>query len=183
MSDPAQRGDDHERFMRRAIELSREQMRAGAGGPFAAVIVLDGEVVGEGWNTVTSTNDPTAHAEVGAIRDACRRLGTFSLEGAVMYASCEPCPMCLAAIFWARVSKLYYANSTDDAARIGFDDREIYHQVALPGAFRDIPTERVLADDLAVEHDHRRERSARSRVHVLAAELDRAPHEGCVAGA
>ena len=135
----------HEQFMRRAIELSRQEMQAGAGGPFAAVIVLDGKIVGEGWNKVTSTNDPTAHAEVSAIRDACTRLGTFSLEGAVMYASCEPCPMCLAAIFWARISKLYYANCTDDAASIGFDDREIYHQITLPGDHRDIPTERILA--------------------------------------
>lgn len=134
----------HASFMRRAIELSRQEMRAGAGGPFAAVIVLDGEIVGEGWNTVTSTNDPTAHAEVSAIRDACERLGTFSLEGAVMYASCEPCPMCLAAIFWARISKLYFANSTDDAARIGFDDRAIYHQVTLDNYERDIPTEQIL---------------------------------------
>ncbi len=137
----------HATFMRRAIELSRKEMRAGAGGPFAAVIVLDGEIVGEGWNKVTSTNDPTAHAEVSAIRDACERLGTFSLDGAVMYASCEPCPMCLAAIFWARISKLYYANSTDDAAAIGFDDREIYHQIVLDDAQRDIPMERLLESE------------------------------------
>ena len=138
---------DDAAYMRRAIELSRDEMRAGAGGPFAAVIVLDGRIVGEGWNKVTSTNDPTAHAEVSAIRDACEHLGTFSLEGAVMYASCEPCPMCLAAIFWARVSKLYYANSTDDAARIGFDDREIYHQIVLDDTQRDIPMERILASE------------------------------------
>ena len=137
----------HRQFMRRAIELSRQEMRAGSGGPFAAVIVLYGRIVGEGWNRVTSTNDPTAHAEVTAIRDACERLGTFSLEGAVMYASCEPCPMCLAAIFWARISRLFYANSTDDAARIGFDDREIYHQVSLPGDDRRIPAERILEDE------------------------------------
>ena len=137
----------HRQFMRRAIELSGQEMRAGSGGPFAAVIVLDGRIVGEGWNRVTSTNDPTAHAEVTAIRDACERLGTFSLEGAVMYASCEPCPMCLAAIFWARISRLFYANSTDDAARIGFDDREIYHQVSLPGDDRRIPAERILEDE------------------------------------
>ena len=134
----------HESFMRRAIELSRQEMQAGAGGPFAAVIVLDGHVVGEGWNKVTSTNDPTAHAEVSAIRDACQRLGTFSLQGAVMYASCEPCPMCLAAIYWARISKLYFANCTEDAAKIGFDDREIYHQVSMSYDHRDIPSERIL---------------------------------------
>lgn len=144
---PAAADSTHEGYMRRAIELSRQQMCAGAGGPFAAVIVMDGRIVGEGWNRVTSTNDPTAHAEITAIRDACSRLGTFWLEGAVMYASCEPCPMCLAAIYWARISKLYFANSTEDAAGIGFDDREIYHQVRLPDDRREIPTERLLANE------------------------------------
>lgn len=135
----------HERFMSRAIELSRDKMREGAGGPFAAVIVLDGEVVGEGWNQVTSGNDPTAHAEVVAIRDACRALGTYSLEGASIYASCEPCPMCLAAIYWARISHVYYANSTADAARIGFDDGVLYEEIALPWEKRSLPAQRLLA--------------------------------------
>jgi len=142
--DSAPDDGSHEPFMRRAIELSREEMNAGSGGPFAAVIVFDGRIVGEGWNKVTSTNDPTAHAEISAIRDACERLGTFSLEGATMYASCEPCPMCLAAIYWARIAKLYFANTTQDAAEIGFDDLEIYHQVSLAYDDRDIPTERLL---------------------------------------
>jgi len=109
--------------------------------------VLDGEVVGEGWNCVTSSNDPTAHAEISAIRDACARLGRFSLEGAVMYATCEPCPMCLAAIYWARISKIYFANTTEEAARIGFDDREIYHQISLTYDHRDIPAERLLGEE------------------------------------
>jgi len=137
----------HETFMRRAIELSRQEMNVGSGGPFAAVIVLDGRIVGEGWNRVTSSNDPTAHAEISAIRDACERLGTFSLAGATIYASSEPCPMCLAAIYWARIDNLYFANTTQDAAEIGFDDLEIYHQVGMEHDSRDISTERILGPE------------------------------------
>lgn len=138
---------DHTYFMRRAIELSREQMNAGSGGPFAAVVVFEGEIVGEGWNMVTSTNDPTAHAEVSAIREACRRLGRFSLQGAALYTSCEPCPMCLAAIYWARITKVYFANTTADAAAIGFDDGDIYQQIILDYDHRKIPSERLLGDE------------------------------------
>jgi tRNA(Arg) A34 adenosine deaminase TadA len=127
-------------FMRHAIRLSTERMRAGFGGPFGAVIVKDGEVIAEGWNTVTSENDPTAHAEVTAIRRACEKLNTFSLAGCEIYTSCEPCPMCLAAIYWARIDRIYFANSRQDAAAIGFDDEHIYGEVAKPIEDRAIPT-------------------------------------------
>jgi tRNA(Arg) A34 adenosine deaminase TadA len=133
--------------MRRAIELSRERMRAGEGGPFGAVVVLDGEIIGEGWNEVTSTNDPTAHAEIVAIRSACERIGDFSLEGAVIYSSCEPCPMCLAAIYWARIDKLFYANIAEDAADVGFDDAYLYDELALEMVERELEAERILAEE------------------------------------
>src|SRR5262245_9316936 len=109
-------------FLIEAIALSRERMLAGAGGPFGALIVRDGEIFARGWNRVTTTNDPTAHAEVVAIRAACERLGTFRLDGCVIYASCEPCPMCLAAAYWSRVARLVFAASREDAAQAGFDD-------------------------------------------------------------
>ena len=134
-------------FMRRAIDLSAEKMRALKGGPFGAVIVKDGRIIAEGYNQVTSLNDPTAHAEVVAIREACRDLQTFSLAGCEIYASCEPCPMCLSAIYWARLDRLYYANTRRDAARIGFDDDHIYGEVARPLDQRTIPTTRLLAED------------------------------------
>ncbi len=138
---------EHEDFMRRAIELSREKMNAGEGGPFAAIIVRDGEVIGEGWNRVTSINDPTAHAEITAIREACARVGDFSLAGSVIYTSCEPCPMCLAAIYWARISKLYYANTSDDAAAIEFDDAFLYREIVTDQAHRSLPAARLLGDE------------------------------------
>ncbi|MFN8354724.1 MAG: nucleoside deaminase [Spirosomataceae bacterium] len=119
-------------FMQQAIALSHQGMDEGKGGPFGAVIVKDGVVVGKGHNSVTSTNDPTAHAEVVAIRDACQRLGTFHLTGCELYTSCEPCPMCLGAIYWARPDRVYYANTREDAAAIGFDDAFIYDEVPLP---------------------------------------------------
>ena len=127
-------------FMRHAIRLSAERMRAGFGGPFGAVIVKDGDIVAEGWNMVTSKNDPTAHAEVTAIRRACEKLDTFSLAGCEIFTSCEPCPMCLAAIYWARLDRIYFANSREDAAAIGFDDEHIYGEVAKPIEDRVIPT-------------------------------------------
>ena len=120
------------KFMREAIRLSIQMMRRNHGGPFGAVVVRDGKIVGRGCNEVTSVNDPTAHAEIVAIRAACRRLKTFQLDGCDLYTSCEPCPMCLSAIYWARLSCVYYANTRHDAARIGFDDDFIYHEVALP---------------------------------------------------
>jgi guanine deaminase len=130
---------DDPRFMRRAIELARMGMAAGAGGPFGAVVVRDGEIVGEGHNRVVATNDPTAHGEVVAIRDACGRLGTFNLAGCEIHTTGEPCPMCLGAIHWARIGRIYYGFSISDAATIGFDDREFYRQFSLPLDERDVP--------------------------------------------
>jgi tRNA(Arg) A34 adenosine deaminase TadA len=118
--------------MRTAIGLSRQMMRRGAGGPFGAVVVRNSKIVGRGWNRVTSANDPTAHAEIVAIRAACKRLKTFQLEDCELYTSCEPCPMCLSAIYWARIRKVFFANTRQDAARIAFDDDLIYREVALP---------------------------------------------------
>jgi len=137
----------HEDFMRRAIALSREHMEAGHGGPFGAVVVKDGKVIGEGWNQVTSANDPTAHAEVMAIREACRNLGTFDLSGAAIYASSEPCPMCLGAIYWARLECVYFANSRTDVAAISFDDARLYDEISAPPEKRSLPMIRLLAEE------------------------------------
>ena len=131
--------------MRRAIALSRSGMEGGAGGPFGAVVVLDGKVVAEGWNQVTSANDPTAHAEVVAIRRACAALRRFELSGAVLYTSCEPCPMCLSAAYWARLDAVFYANAREDAAAIGFDDAFLYAEVPKPVEQRSLPMRRLLA--------------------------------------
>ena len=125
-------------FINRAIELSQENLETNEGGPFGAVIVRDNEIIGEGRNLVTSTNDPTAHAEIVAIRNACKNIGSFSLENCEIYTSCEPCPMCLAAIYWARISNIYYANTKYDAAEIGFDDSYIYDQIAIDPEQRDL---------------------------------------------
>lgn len=130
---------DDARFLARAVALSREHMEAGAGGPFGAVIVRDGTILAEGWNEVTSTSDPTAHAEVVAIRRACREVGDFSLKGATLYTSCEPCPMCLAAAYWARVERIVYANTRDAAASIGFDDAFLYDEIPKEPAARTLP--------------------------------------------
>lgn len=129
----------HRALLQRAVELSREGMQRGAGGPFGAVIARGTEIVGEGFNRVTSGNDPSAHAEIEAIRNACRHLGTFELRGCRIYASCEPCPMCLGAIYWARLDELIYANTSEDAAAIDFDDAEIYRQIALPLSEQKLP--------------------------------------------
>ncbi|HMV14627.1 MAG TPA: nucleoside deaminase [Chitinophagales bacterium] len=126
-------------FMKRAIELSKMALQTGKGGPFGCVIVKDGKIVGEGHNQVTSTNDPTAHAEVVAIRNACKNLNSFQLEGCEVYTSCEPCPMCLGAIYWARPSKVYFANTREDAKQIGFDDSFIYDEIPLSISQRKIP--------------------------------------------
>ena len=128
-----------EDFMRQAIHLADEGMRGGRGGPFGCVIVRRGEIVARGQNRVTSTNDPTAHAEVTAIREACTALGKFSLDDCELYTSCEPCPMCLAAIYWARIPQVFYGNTRADAAAIGFDDDFIYQQIPLP------PDQRAIA--------------------------------------
>ena len=133
--------EDH---MRRAIALSLEMMRSGKGGPFGAVVARDGKIVAEGFNQVTTTNDPTAHAEVVAIRLACQALGTFDLTGCEIYTSCEPCPMCLSAIYRARLDKIYFANDRHDAAKIGFRDDFLYHEIPLPLDQRAIPTTPLL---------------------------------------
>jgi len=133
--------------MRTAIELARAKMRANCGGPFGAVVVRDGKIVSRGWNRVTSTNDPTAHAEVTAIRAACRKLRTFHLEDCEIYTTCEPCPMCLAAIYWARLNRVYYASTRRDAARIQFDDDWLYRQVSLPIPRRQIPMRQLLRSE------------------------------------
>ena len=130
---------EEEEFMREAIALSRKGMENNEGGPFGCIVVKDGKIVGRGNNKVSSTNDPTAHAEVTAIRDACRNLGSFQLTGCDIYTSCEPCPMCLGAIYWARPSRVFFANTRHDAAAIGFDDSMIYEEMALDMALRKIP--------------------------------------------
>ena len=137
----------NEAFMREAIALSIEKMNAGEGGPFGAVIVKDGEIVGRGWNRVTSANDPTAHAEVSAIRDACQALGTFDLSGCEIYSSCEPCPMCLSAIYWARLDRLTFAATRKDAAAAGFSDDFIYGEVSKHWKTRALPAEQILPEE------------------------------------
>ena len=132
--------------MREAIKLAEESMNHGRGGPFGCVVVRQGRVVGRGSNRVTSANDPTAHAEVTAIRDACTRLQTFQLTDCELYTSCEPCPMCLAAIYWARIPAVWYGNTRADAAAIGFDDDFIYQQVALPPEQRAVRMTPLLRD-------------------------------------
>jgi tRNA(Arg) A34 adenosine deaminase TadA len=121
--------EQNENFMRRAIALAQNGIDSNLGGPFGAIVVRDGEIIGEGWNQVTSTNDPTAHAEVVAIRNACARLGSFQLDGCDIYTSCEPCPMCLGAIYWARPARVYFAATREDAAQVGFDDQFIYEEI------------------------------------------------------
>lgn len=133
--------EDH---MRHAIDLSLRMMRSGKGGPFGAVIVKGDVAIAEGFNQVTSANDPTAHAEIVAIRRACETLGAFDLSGCEIYTSCEPCPMCLSAIYWARIGRIYYANDRQDAARIGFRDDFLYHEIPLPLDRRSIPIQPLL---------------------------------------
>lgn len=136
--------------MREAIKLADEGMRGGRGGPFGCVIVRKGEIVARGNNRVTSTNDPTAHAEVTAIREACSALKTFQLDDCELYTSCEPCPMCLAAIYWARIPHVFYGNARGDAAAIGFDDDFIYQQIPLPPDQRTIAMKPLLRDESLV---------------------------------
>jgi len=135
------------KFMREAIRLSIQMMRRGKGGPFGAVVVRNGKIVSRGSNQVTSTNDPTAHAEILAIREACQRLKTFQLEDCELYTSCEPCPMCLSAIYWARLGSVFYANTRQDAARIDFDDDFIYREVAQPIGKRTLKMKQLLHDE------------------------------------
>ena len=137
--------------MQRAIELAQQGMDSGAGGPFGAVVVKDDAIIAEGWNKVTSSNDPTAHAEVTAIRAACEKLGSFQLDDCVIYTSCEPCPMCLGAIYWARPKKVYYGCNKQDAANIAFDDQFIYDEIEAPINQRQIPFQQIdQADALEV---------------------------------
>lgn len=136
-----------EKFMRRAIELGRRSMEAGEGGPFGAVIVKNGEIIGEGWNQVIATNDPTAHGEMMAIRNACKRINAFSLDGCELYTSGEPCPMCLGAIYWARIERLLYGFNVEEAAKVEFDDRFIYEQLKKPLAQRKIPEIQILNEE------------------------------------
>jgi tRNA(Arg) A34 adenosine deaminase TadA len=136
-----------DQFMREAIQLAEKGMAGGQGGPFGCVVVRQGQVVGRGNNRVTSTNDPTAHAEVVAIRDACANLKTFQLTDCELYTSCEPCPMCLSAIYWARIPQIYFANTRQDAADIGFDDDFIYRQIPLPLELRAIKISPLLREE------------------------------------
>ncbi len=142
-----------ESFLREAIRFSAEKMEAGEGGPFGAVIVQTGKIIGRGWNRVSSANDPTAHAEIMAIRDACANLKTFSLAGCEIYASCEPCPMCLAAIYWARLDALYFAASRQDAAQAGFDDALLYEEVSKDWDERSLVAEQHLHPDAQAVFD------------------------------
>lgn len=134
-------------FMKRAIELANEGMDSNAGGPFGCVIVRDDEIIAEGFNKVTSTNDPTAHAEVVAIREACKKIDSFQLEDCIIYTSCEPCPMCFGAIYWARPKMVYYACDKNDAAKIDFDDQFIYQELDKNMEDRDIKFVRLLRND------------------------------------
>lgn len=133
--------------MGEAIQLSLQGMNANEGGPFGCVIIHNGQIIGRGNNKVTSTNDPTAHAEVTAIRDACRQLNSFELIGCELYTSCEPCPMCLGAIYWARIQRIYYACTRDDAAHIGFDDAFLYKELTIGMENRSIPLTQMMRED------------------------------------
>ena len=135
-------------FLRQAIQLARQHMRAGHGGPFGALIVRGTEVLSTGWNRVTTVNDPTAHAEVVAIRSAATRLNSFHLPGCVLYCSCEPCPMCLGAAYWARVDRIVFAGTRLDAAEAGFDDAEIYAEMARPFRERRLKQEQILREEM-----------------------------------
>lgn len=135
---------DNEKLMMRALQLARDGMKAGRGGPFGAVVAKNGIIIGEGSNQVTSSNDPTAHAEIVAIRNACSRIGDFQLAGCRIYTSCEPCPMCLGAIYWARPERFFFAGTREDAAEAGFDDEMIYEEIAAPLGERRIAAENLL---------------------------------------
>ena len=139
--------EQDEKFMRVAINLAKKGMNKNAGGPFGAIVVKDGKIISKGYNKVTSKNDPTAHAEVVAIRKACKKLGAFQLDDCTIYTSCEPCPMCLGAIYWARPKQVFYASNKKDAAAIGFDDDFIYKELEVPLDQRNIPFKQVLRNE------------------------------------
>jgi guanine deaminase len=147
------RSEPNPEFLRRAIALATENVLSAKGGPFGAVVVRDGQIVGEGANSVTAIYDPTAHAEVNAIRAACRTLGLFSLAGCELYTSCEPCPMCLAASYWARLDAIFYGCSAADAARAGFDDAFLYAEFQKDRQFRTLPEQQMLADEAWASFD------------------------------
>jgi len=139
--------EQEKNFIKAAIDLSKYNVDASNGGPFGAVVVKDGAIVGKGSNEVTTLNDPTAHAEIQAIRNACKNLNTFDLEGCSLYTSCEPCPMCLGSIYWANISNLYFAATKDDAAKAGFKDANIYQEFSLSKEKRSIPTTQLMRDE------------------------------------
>ena len=139
--------EENNKFMKRAIELAKENANSTNGGPFGAVIVKDGKIIGEGFNSVTTNNDPTAHAEINAIRDACKNLSSYQLDDCELYASSEPCPMCLGAIYWARVKKIYYACSLEEAKNHNFDDVFIYDEFKKPNELRLIPSEQIMKNE------------------------------------
>jgi tRNA(Arg) A34 adenosine deaminase TadA len=148
-------------FMQKAIDLATENVTSGAGGPFGAVIVRDGEILATGVNCVTTNNDPTAHAEVMAIRAACEKLGSFQLAGCEVYTSCEPCPMCLAALYWSRCAAIYFGNTAADAAVAGFDDSFLYEEVAKTHSERGIPTSQLLPEQAIVSFNTWRDQTER----------------------
>ncbi|RLD35394.1 MAG: tRNA-specific adenosine deaminase [Bacteroidetes bacterium] len=139
--------NEKKKFMEEAIKLAAENVNKNNGGPFGALVVKDGKIIGRGVNKVTSTNDPTAHAEIVAIREAAKTINSFNLDGCEIYASCEPCPMCLGAIYWARIDMLYYAGTQDDAAKADFDDSVIYQEFCLPKEKRQLPSTQMMRKD------------------------------------
>jgi len=146
-------------FMARAIQLAVENVRSAQGGPFGAVVVKDGNIIAEAANQVTATNDPTAHAEVLAIRHACQNLGCFELKACELYTSCEPCPMCLGAIYWARLARVYFASFATDASQAGFDDSFIYREIAQPHSQRGIPMTQLMREEALAAFQAWREKS------------------------
>ena len=150
-------------FLLRAIELAVENVQTRRGGPFGAVVVRGNEILGEGTNLVTGSNDPTAHAEVVAIRQACQKLGSFELKGCVVYTSCEPCPMCLAAIYWSRADRIVYAADRQDAATAGFDDEFLYRELSLPIGERSLPMEQLHREEAIAAFDAWREDNGKIR--------------------
>jgi len=151
--------EEHKKFMRRAIEISQHGMDNNSGGPFGAVIVKDGKIIAESFNQVTSTNDPTAHAEIAAIRKACEKLNSFQLTDCIIYTSCEPCPMCLGAIYWARPKAVFFGCTKEDAAAIDFDDDFIYQELEKPVSQRNIPFKNILREEAKQVFDQWKEKT------------------------
>ena len=154
--------ENQKKFMREAIRLSIENVQSGNGGPFGTIIVKNGNIIASGVNKVTQSSDPTAHAEIVAIRSACEKLGTFQLVGCEIYCSCEPCPMCLGAIYWARPDRIYFANTRKDAADINFDDNFIYNELDVSISQRKLPTTQLLRDEAQMAFTQWRESTAKT---------------------